>query len=251
MYEWILVNIIVFAAAALQAITGSGFAIAATPFLLLVIVSRESILISSFLSFFIAVVMVPRIRHHVCVSLFKRLVIGSIAGAPLGLWLFVSLPIDTIKLIVAVVVLKVSVFAIWRWFYPAGNGSEQTSSSHIKWLELATGLAAGVLTVSIGMPGVPLAMYFVQGHFMKEQVRSTTLSFFVVIYIVSMALQALAGQITMETVRFSATLVPATLCGIAAGMKMFGRINQRMFQMLINLILLYTGLHILGSHLLR
>lgn len=114
MYEWILVNMIVFAAAALQAITGSGFAIAATPFLLLVIVSRESIIISSLLSFFIAVVMVPGIRQYTCIPLFKRLVIGSAAGAPLGLWLFVSLPIDTIKLIVAVVVLKVSVFAIWR-----------------------------------------------------------------------------------------------------------------------------------------
>lgn len=55
MQDWVLANIIVFFASLLQATTGFGFAIMATPFLLLVYNSRDCIQLSILLSFAIAI----------------------------------------------------------------------------------------------------------------------------------------------------------------------------------------------------
>ena len=249
MNEWIIVNIIVLLAAALQAITGSGFAIMATPFLLIVMESRECILISIFLSFLITIIMTPQIRQHVDWTLFRRIAAGSLAGAPIGLWLFISLPLAAIKLTVAIVVLIVSAFTLWSWFFPANHAGASSFRRYRKFVEISTGMAAGLLTVSIGMPGVPLALYFAQGHIGKEQIRSTTLAFFIVIYIISIALQGLAGQIDSGTVLSTLKLIPATVAGIAVGARLFGKFKQRTFQLLINLTLVYTGLHMLFSAL--
>lgn len=247
MSEWIIVNIIVLIAAALQAITGSGFAIMATPFLLVVMESRECIQISIFLSFLIAIIMTPRIRQHVDWLLFRRIAAGSAVGAPIGLWLFIALPLATIKMVVAIVVLIVSAFTLWSWFFPANHEHDHSINRYRTYVEIVTGMTAGILTVSIGMPGVPLAMYFAQGHIGKEQIRSTTLAFFIVIYIISIALQGGAGQIDSETVLSTLKLVPATVAGIAVGARLFGKVKQRTFQLLINLTLVYTGLHMLLS----
>ena len=247
MNDWIIVNLIIVFASLLQAITGSGFAIMATPFLLLVIDSRECIQISIFLSFFIAVVMTPKIRHDINWAMFKRLVVGSLVGAPVGLWLFVSLPMAKIKLFVAVIVLIVALFTLFSRQPSEDEAEEGRFHRYKTWLEAAAGFGSGVLTTSIGMPGVPLAMYFARGHIAKEQIRSTTLAFFVVVYTVSLVLQAIAGEIESQTLLSSLALLPATLLGIAAGARLFGKFNQQHFRLLINIILLYTGLHMLSS----
>lgn len=245
--EWVLVNLIIALASLLQAITGFGFAIMATPFLLLVIDSRECIQISIFLSFFIAGVMVPKIKADIDWLLLKRLSAGSLAGAPAGLWLFVSLPVNTVKVFVAVTVLIVALFALFSRPRLLAGQEEGLLKRYRAWIETAVGFASGLLTASIGMPGVPLAMYFAQGHLGKEQIRSTTLAFFVVIYTVSMVLQGVAGQIYSQTVLSSLGLVPAALLGIVAGDRLFGKLNQQRFRLLVNVILLYTGLHMLSS----
>jgi uncharacterized membrane protein YfcA len=247
MSDWIVVNVIVALAALLQAITGSGFAIMATPFLLLVMESRECIQISIFLSFLIALVMTPKISQDINWLLLKRLIIGGFLGVPAGLWIFIHLPVGTVKLVVAIVILVVSAFTLWRWRQPVVSQEGGLITRYSGWIEMTTGFASGVLTASIGMPGVPLAMYFTQGHISKEQIRSTTLGFFIVVYISSVVLQTMTGQIDGKTMFSVLTLVPATLSGMVIGTRLFGKVNQKRFQILINGILLYTGIHMISS----
>lgn len=250
MHEWLLVNLIIALAALLQAITGFGFAIMATPFLLLVMESRDCIQISIILSFFIAAVMVPKIKDNIDWLLLKRLVAGGIIGAPIGLGLFVSLPVSTVKVFVAIIVLLVAGFALLSSLKPRRDGQGTAFAPYRAWVEVIAGFASGILTVSIGMPGVPLAIYFSRGHIGKAEIRSTTLAFFIVVYIVSIILQGATGQIGRHIWLASLALVPVTLLGVLAGAKLFAKINQQRFQLLVNMILLYTGLHILVSVLL-
>ncbi len=244
--EWIIVNIIIVFSALLQAITGFGFAIMATPFLLMVMESRDCIQISIILSFFMSITMLPQVYKDVEKALFKRLVIGSIIGAPIGLWLFVSMPVQTVKLVVGVTVMIVALGALLRSKpgTAVAGGKKKTMDIYV---ETGTGVASGALTTSIGMPGVPLALYFSRGHIIKEYVRGTTLVFFVLVYTISILLQASAGELQWTTIKSSLMLIPATIVGTFVGSKLFNKINQRKFQLLVNAILLYTGLHMLWN----
>lgn len=84
MYEWILATVIVFFASVLQAATGFGFAIMATPFLLLVFDSRECVQISIILAFVVSLLLIRKIIKDVDKVLLRRLIIGSVVGVPLG-----------------------------------------------------------------------------------------------------------------------------------------------------------------------
>lgn len=71
--ELIFAAIIVFSASVLQSAIGFGFAIMATPFLLLVFNSRDVVLMSNILSLIIAALLVPKIKQDIDYNLLKRL----------------------------------------------------------------------------------------------------------------------------------------------------------------------------------
>ncbi|MDO7787720.1 sulfite exporter TauE/SafE family protein [Desulforamulus aquiferis] len=261
MYEWIFAAIIVFIASALQAITGFGFAIMATPFLLLVFNSRDCIQMSIFLSLFIALVLTPRIKKDIDYKLLKRLIWGGFVGVPIGLLFFAYVSLSTLKITVSIAILIVTCFLLFRCYnsyrtqkmeVPDLETEEQEAKTEAevfkyqeKRNEVMVGLSSGVMTTSIGMPGVPLALYFNAKNERKEVVRSTTLAFFIFVYTVSIIAQLLTVKIGLEVLIASLILTPAAALGIVIGNVLFGKINQQVFQLIANGILLYTGFYML------
>lgn len=245
MNELTLVHGIVFFAAALQAITGFGFAVMATPLMLLVLNSANCIQISIFLSLFMSAIMLPTVWREVDWRFLRRLIAGSLLGAPLGLGLYLYLSLATIKLLVAIVLLGVVLTAV------LGKKSKPLNSKkdgrYACFTEMLVGFFAGILTASIGMPGVPLALYFAKSDTAKEQVRGTALIFYVGIYAISIVFQGVAGTIDGQSIKSSLLLIPATMAGTFVGNRLFAKINQKYFRILIHCIMGYTGLHILWN----
>lgn len=239
-----------------QAAIGFGFAVVATPFLLLVFNSRDVIQMSIILSFLIAVILTPRIKDQINYDMLKRLIIGSIIGVPIGLVFFAYVSLGVLKFSVSIVILTLTFFLVSRWFkeksFEVGKDPVPFSTSLVNWLkepeqrnELLVGLCAGALTTSIGMPGVPLALYFAMNNTRKDVVRSTTLAFFIVVYIFSMVTQALTVKISLPVIISSAYLAPAAVAGVYLGHILFDKIDQRMFQICTNIILIITGFYML------
>ena len=258
MYEWIFAGLIVFVASVSQAAIGFGFAVVATPFLLLVFNSRDVIQMSIMLSFLIALILTPKIKDQINYDMLKRLIIGSLLGVPVGLFFFAYVSLDVLKLTVSIVILALTFFLISRWYtakeepFAVGEEPVPFSPSLKKWLqepeqrnEIFVGLCAGALTTSVGMPGVPLALYFAMNNTRKDIVRSTTLAFFIVVYIISMVSQALTVKISLSVVISSSYLIPAAVAGVYLGHILFDKIDQKMFQILTNIILIITGFYML------
>ena len=255
MYELLLANGIVFFASVLQAATGFGFAIMATPFLLLVFNSRDCIQMSILLSFFIAIVLIPKIWRGIQYSLLHKLIVGSIIGVPIGVVFFAYISLDILKISISTVILVISLFSFVKW-YAARNGpkdvpaagdpaSLQEDVNSAKQQQLLVGMCAGALTTSVGMPGVPLALYFNVSNSKKEVIRSTTLAFFIVVYSISIIAQAVTVEISGSVVRSSLALLPAAALGVVCGYWIFPKINQKWFQLVVNGILLYTAGYLL------
>lgn len=149
----------VFAAALLQAATGIGFGIIAGPILLIVMGSASAVQVSILLSLFISALIVPTLRRSIDRTLLLRLTVGSMAGLPLGIYLFLNIDLDMLKFLAGLVVLFMAI-VVWR----SGTAAKSISSdppapphSRSRAHDFATGLLSGAMTTSLAMPGPPVA----------------------------------------------------------------------------------------------
>jgi uncharacterized membrane protein YfcA len=239
MLELAAANLIVAVAALLQACTGFGFSVLATPFLLLVFPAPEAIQINIILSILISVVMLPKIRGAVDGALMRRLVLGSILGAPAGILIYLYADPDWLRMVIGVTVLAFTVLILRR--------VRLARSPH---RDTVTGGLSGALTSGLGMPGPPLLVYFAGSGIAPAVLRGTTLAYFLFIYSASLALQMGAGSASLGTVITALGLTPATAVGVAAGQVLFSRISHDLFMGIAYGLLLLTGTYLVAATLL-
>lgn len=238
METWLAPSLIVLAASSLQAATGFGFSVMATPFLLLVFEAHTAIQINIILSLLISVVMVPRIGSEIDKALLFRLVKGAVIGAPVGLGIFVFLDATLLKIVTSIIILFLTGLLILNFTIKQSSRKDATAGGF-----------SGILTTSLGMPGPPLLLYFVGAEMDKSVLRSTTLAFFLFVYSSSLLLQVMTGSSNIKTWLTALALAPVALAGIALGQFLFRYINQRAFLIITYVILGATGTHLLVNSL--
>jgi len=227
---------IAFLAALLQTATGFGFSLIATPLLLLVYEPQTAIQLNIILGLSVSLVMLPRLAREADPVLLRRMVIGTLAGAPLGLAIYLHGDVALLKGIVATLALGLALLLALKYHFARSAGRDY-----------GIGAASGLLSTSIGVPGPPLMLYFSGGQFSKQAARGTTLAFFLFAYAGSLAFQV-AGSGFAEGVGSAAVVcLPMTLFGVVIGQVIFGFINQRLFVRLIWVLLVATGLYLLRT----
>jgi uncharacterized membrane protein YfcA len=236
MTELLLPSLIVLFAATMQACTGFGFSILATPFLLLFFPAHTAIQLNILLSIAISVLMIPEINHELDRALLRRMVVGSALGAPLGAMLFVMFDVRVLKLVISVITLALTVLLAFELRF-AQTGRR----------DVAAGALSGAFTTSLGMPGLPLLLYFSGTEVEQQRLRSTVLAFFLGIYVAALVLQALFGVSEMQTWLTALLLLPATYAGVMAGRMLCRRINPAAFRAMTFAILISTGGYLLYS----
>jgi uncharacterized protein len=235
----LLFIVIILTASVLQTSTGFGFSILATPFLLLLFEPGEAIQINLVLSLLISLALIRKVRKDIDFGILKRFVIGSAFGLPIGMFIFLLIDINKLKLAISFIILALTILLMLKFRMQQG-----------KKRDLAVGGISGVLTTSIGMPGPPLLLYFSGTDTQKEKLRGTTLAFYLFIYLVSLAVQVIFAG-TNKTVWISSTLaLPLVFIGLYLGQLLFKRINQQIFRIFTYIILLFTGVYLLIESLL-
>lgn len=232
--EFAIFTIVILIASILQTSTGFGFSILATPFLLLIFEPAEAIQINLILSLLISAALIAKVRKDVDIGVLKRFIAGSSLGLPVGIAVFLIIDLNSLKLMVSLLVLLLTLMLIFKFRISRNNKRD-----------LLVGGLSGSLTTSIGMPGPPILLYFSGTETKKEILRSTTLAFYLFIYLASLIMQvSFAG--TNKTVWLSSFwAIPLVAAGLYLGQLLFGRINQRIFRMFTYVILLFTGSYLL------
>lgn len=226
--------VLVLVASTLQAGTGFGFSIMATPFLLLLFEPHDAIQLNIILSLFISVIMTYKIRSELNKESLIRLIKGSLIGIFPGMLLFIFLDVRTLKILVSILILSSTALLV------AKINVKQTNTK-----ELITGALSGLLTTSLGMPGPPLLIYFAGAKVDKSTLRSTALAYFVFIFPISLFLQF--SMYSISKVVWISTLwaLPFTVMGIYLGQWVFARLNQQLFEKIIYALLFFTGIYLL------
>lgn len=234
MESFILFIFIILVASILQTSTGFGFSIVATPFLLLLFEPREAVQINLILSLVISCALIMKIRKDIDMEVLKRFILGSIAGLPIGISVFLLMDMTLLKLWVSIIILVLTLLLILRFRIA------QTRSR-----DFNVGGFSGALTTSIGMPGPPILLYFSGTNTTKEKLRGTTLAFYLFVYFVSLVIQVIFAGTSREIWVSSLAGLPLVIVGLVLGQLLFKRINQRLFRLLTYVLLLFSGVYLL------
>ena len=239
----VAVHAAVLIAALLQAATGIGFGVLAGPVILLALNSGSAIQISMLLSLLICVVLMPSLVRDVDRPSLRRVLLGSLAGFPLGILVFRAVGIDTLKLLAGGAVLFMAL-SVAGYIRRSGTGDGPR-----RVYDLGIGLLSGAMNTSLAMPGPAIAARMAALERSKDVIRATVLVTLVFSYILAVGFQVALVGIARETLVLAAWLAPATLAGVFVGRLAVARISERGFRIIVSALLAATSLSLIVNAL--
>ena len=150
--DWsiLLVVIVIFLATLIRSAFGFGEALVAVPLLAMLIPVEEAVPLATLVSITVAGVVVVQDWHHIHVRSAGWLIVSTLFGIPLGLWLLTAISEAVVKASLATVILAFSLYCL------VSQSKYELKSDRWAWL---FGFCAGVLGGAYGMNGPPLVIY--------------------------------------------------------------------------------------------
>jgi uncharacterized membrane protein YfcA len=231
-----------FLAAILLTTNGFGFAVLAAPLFLLFAPPGEAIQVTIILSLAISLTVLPSLRRGVEWPLLLRLVVGSLAGLPLGLAAFAHAEPLAVR---AVAGAAIAIFAAAQ----AYNRYHQRPPSLVMHPvgDLIAGAAAGAATGLVGMPGPPVVIYLIMVGAPAQLSRSTQIAFFALVFAATLAADVAFRGVPAIDWAIAASLMPLTAFGAWVGTRIGKRLDDQASAVLAITVLALAGIYTLAA----
>jgi uncharacterized membrane protein YfcA len=164
------------------------------------------------------------------------LLVGSVVGTPVGVWLLATLPASALSRMIGAVLVIVVVLE-WLSVYP--------ERLHGRAWALGAGLVAGVIGAAVGTPGPPVVLYMASQGWSPRTIKANLQAFFVVNQVVILVGYWWAGLLTAEVGRFAVLFAVPAVAGLAAGIALFDRVDPVRFRKIVFALLFVSGLALL------
>ena len=165
-----------------------------------------------------------------------QLLLASALGIPAGLWLVGSGPTDSLRVLLAVVLIGFGCYSLVRPPLPAMRRRV--------WV-LPFGLVAGVLGGAYNTSAPPVVLYGALRRWSQEQLRATVQGYFLPVAFLICLGHGISGFWTSEVFKLYALALPLVLCGIFLGLRLGRKLPADRFERM-----LYAALIALGALLL-
>jgi uncharacterized protein len=233
---WAAGALVIFVASFVMGLTGFGIALVAMAFLPWLMSPVTAIVLLTIYAFVFSVVVVVQLRHDLTPRALFDLLIGTVAGTPIGVWVLASLPISAINRLIGLVLVAVVVLEL--------RGVMPTRLVGRGW-GLATGFLGGVIGGAVGTPGPPVIVYATTQGWSPRTMKANTMGFFVANQGAILVGYWWAGLLTPEVMVVSASLALPALAGVGAGVALFGRLDPVRFRRIVFGLLLVSGVVLL------
>ena len=233
---WAAGALVILLASFVLGLAGFGIALVALAFLPYVMSPVTAIVLLTIYALVFSIVGVVPLRQDVTPRALVDLLIGSVAGTPLGVWVLTTLPLSGLNRLIGLV-LVIAVALELRGLMPRRLVGRAWG--------VGAGFLAGVLGGAVGTPGPPVVMYATTQGWSPRTMKGNVMAFFVANQATILAGFWWADLLTREVLRATASYTPPALVGVLAGMALFTRIDPVRFRRLVFGLLLLSGLVLL------
>jgi hypothetical protein len=236
-----LVVAVIFLATLIRSAFGFGEALIAVPLLALSHVPVETAApLAVLVSITVAAVILAQDWHKAHLRSAGWLVLSTLLGIPLGLWLLTAAAEWVVKMILATVIVAFSTYCL------ASRRRLELKGDGLAWL---FGFLAGVLGGAYGMNGPPLVIYGALRRWTPEHFRATLQGYFLPASAVSMAGYWATGLWGPAVMRYYWFSLPAALVAVFLGRAVNRRLNGRNFLRYVHVGLIVIGVVLLAQAL--
>jgi uncharacterized membrane protein YfcA len=232
------VLIVVFLATLFRSAFGFGEALIAVPLLALFIPLKVAAPVAVLVSITIAAVVVAQDWRKIHVRSAGWLVASSLAGIPVGLLLLASSHQQTMKIVLAVLIIAFAVYSL------LGRKPPELKNDSKAWL-LGCGFVAGVTGGAYGMNGPPLAIYGAMRRWSAQHFRATLQAYFLPASVIGMVGYWVSGLWVAAVTHYYLVCLPVLLPAVWLGRAVNHRLHGDTF-----LKYVYVGLAGIGAVLL-
>jgi hypothetical protein len=233
----IYVLAVVFLATLTRSTLGFGEALIAVPLLSVRLPVTVAASLAVLLSIVIAAVVVVQDWEHVQWRSASGLVLWSLPGIPLGVWLLARGNEHVVKSLLGAVIVAFSAYSL------AGKGTRHLEKDQRGWLA-GCGFVSGVLGGAYGMNGPPLAIYGALRRWSPQHFRATLQGYFLPASVVGMVGYVALGLWTRTLTRLFLFSLPVVGVGVLLGRALNPRMEGVVF-----LKFVYVGLIVVGGML--
>lgn len=236
--KWTILPVlaVIFLATLVRSAFGFGEALVAVPLLALVLPVEEAVPLATLVSITVAGVVLVQDWHQVHARSALRLVISTVFGVPVGLWLLTAAPEAVVKAVLAIIIIGFSSYCL------VNRRPHRLDDD--RWACLF-GFGAGVLGGAYGMNGPPLVIYGSLRQWSPEQFRATLQGYFLPASLLGLGGYWLAGLWTPTVTRYYLWTLPPVAVAIALGRVLNRRMSGRSF-----ILYVHGGLLVVGAALL-
>lgn len=231
-------SLIIFVAFFIRSLTGFGSALVSIPLLALFLDLKFAVPLEALFEVGFSVLLISKVYKSISKITLIPMIIGAIIGSLLGTYILYSFPNLYLKKILGIAIIAFALNLLMR-----------KTISHVKpipsSLGVLAGTAGGVFGGLFGISGPAFVIYLAHKLKTKEVLRATLIGLFAIDYSWRLCVYAIAGLLTMETLKFSLLLTPALVLGTILGHKSHFLISEKRFIQVIVFILIVSGISLL------
>ena len=236
----LLILVIIFGATLIRSAFGFGEALIAVPLLAFCIPVRVAAPLAVLVSITIAAVVVVQDWRHIHLRSAGWLVLSTLLGIPLGLFLLTASPEHVVKAALGGLILLFALFSL------TGSLRLRLHRESRPWL-LTCGFLAGILGGAYGMNGPPLVIYGSLRQWTAQHFRATLQAYFLPASVLGMCGYLSAGLWTPVVTHDYFLSLPVALPAVFLGRAINHRLPAAAFSRYIYFGLAAIGLALLGQ----
>lgn len=234
--EFLIIGLIVLFAAFTQGFSGFGFQLISISLISLMMDIKLVVPMCALFGLVINVYLLFLLKAHIKFSELKTLIVGSVIGIPVGVFILTEAPATLIKLFLGIILLVFVLLSSVRFIKATGINS--------KWGYLF-GFASGILGGALNTNGPPILIYFFLKGWNKSRQKAFITGFFLFSSVTIVAAHAVSRLTTQNVLVDFLQFLPIVLIGQVIGAKMFDRISSVIYNRIILIFLGIVGIFLI------
>lgn len=235
--DWIAAAAIIAAASFVQGLAGFGIGLVTLAFLPYLMPPATAVVLMTVLAaVFCCLVFIP-LRRDFHVAGVDALLVGTLAGMPLGVWILASVSASMLARLIGAVLIAIVALEL------AGLNPRHLPG---RGWGLVAGIFAGVIGGAVGTPGPPAIIYMAAQGWSPRTIKANLQAFLIVNQLIILVGYWWAGLLTPEVWRLAAYFSLPAVAGLLAGMRLFDRVDPARFRRIVFLVLLGSGIALLA-----
>lgn len=177
--------------------------------------------------------------HHISWKITSLFTVGALLGAFAGSFFLVEIPPSTFRFILGISILGMT------WM------PKLKSIPRLPGLFAYVGAGSTFLSLFIGATGPLIAPFFLKSELIKEKLVATKAACQIPLHVFKLTVYFMAGFLLEPWLPTLAGAIPVMYLGIWTGKKLLGRVSERKFYRLLQIIITFLALRMLYIAVLR